>query len=392
MVLVLDCIHPLDTRTRCSFRCKEQDFGWRPCRIRAASDSTGTRWCAEAIAGTSVPKDIDRKNVAIDRFRSPDEYHDMPHVSRHHVVALVGQRSSTFDLSVAAEIFGRDPDVGVPWYRFTVATEFPGPVQFDLGLNLTIEHDLSAFRAADTIIVAGSTPASAAVVQALREAHRRGVRIVSLCAGAFLLAEAGLLDGRKATTHWHVTDLLRSQYAEIDVVNDVLYVDNGDVLTSAGLAAAIDLAIHVVRRDHGADVANRVARNMVVASHRHAGQAQVVRAPAATVARADNLAGTLDWVAGHLDEDMSLKAMARRANLSVRQFSRRFRATTGTTPHQWLIRHRILRAQELLEQGGLSIEEVARCSGFRSAAAMRPHFTRQVTTSPADYRRGFATR
>lgn len=348
-------------------------------------------WCAEAIDGTSVPKDIDRKNVAIDQFRTLDEYHGMPRVPRHRVVALVGQRSSTFDLSVAAEIFGRDPDVGVPWYRFTVATEFPGPVLFDLGLTVTIEQDLSALRAADTIIIAGSTPASTAVVRALREAHRRGVRIVSLCAGAFLLAEAGLLDGRRATTHWHVTDLLRSQYAEIDVLNDVLYVDNGDVLTS-GLAAAIDLAIHVVRRDHGADVANRVARNMVVAPHRHAGQAQVVTAPSATVAQADNLAYTLDWVTGHLDEDMSLRAMASRANLSVRQFSRRFQATTGTTPHQWLIRHRILRAQELLEQGGLSIEEVARSSGFQSAAAMRPHFTRQLTTSPAEYKRSFAHR
>ncbi len=210
--------------------------------------------------------------------------------------------------------------------------------------------------------------------------------------GAFLLAEAGLLDGRKATTHWHITELLHSRYADTDVVNDVLYVDNGDVLTSAGLAAATDLAIHIVRLDHGADVANRVARNMVVASHRHGGQAQFVAAPAATVAPADNLGGTLDWVAGHLDEDMSLKAMASRANLSVRQFSRRFQQTTGTTPHQWLIRHRIFRAQELLEQGGLSIEEVAQCSGFRSAAAMRPHFTRQVTTSPADYTRGFAVR
>jgi transcriptional regulator GlxA family with amidase domain len=330
--------------------------------------------------------------VAIDHFQTLDQYHGMPRVPRHRVVALVGQRSSTFDLSVAAEIFGRDPNVGVPWYRFTVATEFPGPVLFDLGLTLTIKQDLSALRAADTIIIAGLTPASTAVVRALREAHHRGVRIVSLCMGAFLLAEAGLLDGRKATTHWHVTDQLRSQRAEIDVVNDVLYVDNGDVLTSAGLAAAIDLAIYIVRCDHGADVANRVARNMVVAPHRHAGQAQVVTAPAATVARADNLTGTLDWVTTHLDEEMSLKAMASRANLSVRQFSRRFHETTGTTPHQWLIRHRILRAQELLEQGGLSIEEVARSSGFQSAAAMRPHFTRQVTTSPAEYKRSFAAR
>jgi AraC family transcriptional regulator, transcriptional activator FtrA len=310
----------------------------------------------------------------------------------HRVVALVGESSSTFDLSVAAEVFGRDPRIGVPWYRFTVATEFPGCVKFDLGLSLVVDHGLSAFRAADTIIVAGSTLATPDVVRALRDAHRRGVRIVSFCAGTFVLAEAGLLDGRRATTHWHVTDGLRSQYPSIDVVADVLYVDSGDVLTSAGVAAAIDLAIHVVRLDHGADVANRVARNMVVAPHRHGGQAQFVAAPAVTVAPADNLAGTLDWVTSHLADDMSLKTMARSANLSVRQFSRRFQATTGTTPHQWLIHQRVLRAQELLEQGTLSIEEVAQRSGFRSAAAMRPQFTRQVTTSPSDYRRGFAIR
>jgi AraC family transcriptional regulator, transcriptional activator FtrA len=311
---------------------------------------------------------------------------------RHRVVAVVGELSSAFDLSVAAEVFGHDPRVGVPWYRFTVATEFPGRVPFDLGLSLMVDHSLSACRAADTIIVAGATLATPDVVCALRNAHRRGVRIVSLCAGAFVLAEAGLLDGRQATTHWHVTGKLRSLYPNIDVITDVLYVDNGDVLTSAGVAAAIDLAIHLVKLDHGADVANQVARNMVVAPHRHGGQAQFVTAPAVTVAPEDNLAGTLDWLTAHLDEDLSLKLMANNANLSVRQFSRRFQATTGTTPHQWLIHQRVLRAQELLEHDRLSIEEVAQHCGFASAAAMRPHFTRQVTTSPSDYRRGFATR
>jgi AraC family transcriptional activator FtrA len=337
-------------------------------------------------------EDVDRDNLAIDRFDALRQYRDMASRTRHRVVTLVGEQSSAFDLSVAAEVFGRDPQVGVPWYRFTVATEFPGSVQLELGLNLTINHGLSAFRTADTIIVAGSSPASPDLVSALRAAHRRGVRIVSLCAGAFLLAEAGLLDGLRATTHWRLTDLLRSRYPDIDVVTDVLYFDNGNVLTSAGMAAAIDLAIHLVRLDHGAEVANRVARNVVVAPHRHGGQAQFVNAPAATVAPADNLAGTLDWVTAHLDDEMSLKAMARSANLSVRQFSRRFHETTGTTPHQWLIHHRILRAQELLEHGNLSIEEVAHNSGFRSAAAMRPHFMRQVTTSPTDYKRSFAAR
>ena len=229
-------------------------------------------------------KDVERENVAIDRFRALRENRDMARRSRHRVVALVGEQSSVFDLAVAAEVFGRDPHVGVPWYRFTVATEHPGLVQFELGLNLTVDHGLSAFRAADTIIVVGLSPASPDVVRALRAAHRRGVRIVSLCVGAFVLAAAGLLDGRRATSHWHVTGKLRSIYPDIDVVTDVLYVDEGDVLTSAGVAAAIDLAVHLVRLDHGAEVANEIARNMVVAPHRHGGQAQFVKAPAATVA------------------------------------------------------------------------------------------------------------
>jgi AraC family transcriptional regulator, transcriptional activator FtrA len=330
--------------------------------------------------------------VAIDHFCALSEDEDVASPGRHRVVALVGECSSAFDLSVAAEVFGHDPHVGVPWYRFTVATEFPGRVRFDLGLDLMVDRGLSACRAADTIIVAGATLATSDVVRALRNAHRRGVRIVSMCAGTFVLAEAGLLDGRRATTHWHVTGKLRSSYPSVDVVSDVLYVDSGDVLTSAGIAAAIDLAIHLVSLDHGADIANQVARNMLVAPHRLGGQAQFVTAPAATVAAEDNVAGTLDWVTAHLDEDLSLKSMALNANLSVRQFSRRFQETTGTTPHQWLIHQRVLRAQELLEHGSMSIEEVARHSGFRSAAAMRPHFTRQVATSPSDYRRGFATR
>jgi transcriptional regulator GlxA family with amidase domain len=352
-----------------------------------------SRWCAANNPGTSVLNDVIRENVAVDHFYVVREDQDMARSSRHRVVALVGEKSSTFDLSVAAEVFGRDPHVGVPWYRFTVATEFPGRVDFDLGLSVMVDHDLSAFRAADTIIVAGASPTTPSVIHALRDAHRRGVRMVSLCAGTLVLAHAGLLDGRRATTHWHLTGELGSQFPNVDVVTDVLYVDGGgDVLTSAGVAAAIDLAVHVVRLDHGADVANQVARNMVVAPHRHGGQAQFVTAPAVPVAPADNLAATLDWATTHLNEDLSLCTMARSANLSVRQFSRRFQATTGTTPHQWLIHQRVLRAQELLERGTMSIEEVAQHSGFRSAGAMRPHFTRQVTTSPSDYKRSFATR
>ncbi len=309
-----------------------------------------------------------------------------------NVVALVGDGTSMFDLAVAYEVFGHRPPMEIPWYRFTVATEVPGAVRLDLGLSLMIDRGLASFRSADTIIVAGwpeTASASPALVSALRSAHRRGVRMVSFCSGTFLLAAAGLLDGRRATTHWHATDRFRSRYPEVDIDGDVLYVDNGDILTSAGSASAIDLAIHLVRTDHGTQVANLVARQLVVAPHRHGGQAQFVMAPATTVAPGDNLAGTLEWAIGHLEQDLSLATLAHNANLSTRQFSRRFRETTGTTPHQWLIRQRILRARELLEQGTMSMEEVARRSGFGSTSAMRPHFTRLVTTSPTAYKRSF---
>lgn len=317
----------------------------------------------------------------------------MADIRQVHVVALVGEGTSMFDLAVAYEVFGRRPPIESPWYRFTVATEAPGAVQLDLGLTLTIERGISSFRTADTIIVAGwpeTAAASPTLIRALRNAHRRGARIVSFCSGTFLLAAAGLLDGRRATTHWDATDRFRSRYPDVDIDDDVLYVDNGDILTSAGSASAIDLAIHLVRNDHGPHMANLVARQLVVAPHRHGGQAQFVSAPATTIAPEDNLAGTLDWIIGHLEHDLSLTAMAHIANLSTRQFSRRFNEATGTTPHQWLLRQRILRARELLEQGAMSIEQVARHSGFHSTAAMRPHFTRYVTTSPATYKQSFA--
>lgn len=311
----------------------------------------------------------------------------------HHVVAYVADGTNLFELAIVAEVFGIRPEGVDAWYRFTVATEHPGTLRVTPGLRMEINAGLGTFRHADTIIVAGwssAHTASDALCRALQSAHRRGARIVSMCTGAFLLAQAGLLDGRAATTHWNATERFRSQHPEVDLDPDVLYVDDGDILTSAGSASGIDLAIHLVRLDHGAQVANLVARDLVVAPHRQGGQAQFIAAPAAAVAPDDGLAPTLDWITEHLHEDLSLASMARHANLSTRQFSRRFVDTTGTTPHQWLIRQRVLRAQELLEQGGLSVEEVAHRSGFASAAAMRPHFARHVSTSPADYRRCFA--
>jgi transcriptional regulator GlxA family with amidase domain len=227
------------------------------------------------------------------------------------------------------------------------------------------------------------------VVAELQRAHRRGARLASFCSGAFILAAAGLLDGTRATTHWmHARDLAR-EYPDVDVDPGVLYVGDGQVWTSAGTAAAIDLCLHFVRSDHGAEIANVVARRMVVPAHRDGGQAQYVQAPVPECDGDGELAGTLDWAVTHLDRDLSVEDLARRANMSPRTFARRFKAATGTTPLQWLLTQRVVLAQRLLEGTDLPVEIVAGQCGFGSSATLRQHFTRVVGTAPLAYRRAF---
>jgi transcriptional regulator GlxA family with amidase domain len=253
---------------------------------------------------------------------------------------------------------------------------------------------LSALDRADTIVVpawgeAGMTRPPEAMLRALRRAHRRGARLMSVCSGAFALAYAGVLDGLRATTHWRHADHLAAEFPDIDVDPNVLYVDEGQILTSAGTAAGIDLCLHVVRLDHGAEVANAVARRMVVPPHRDGGQAQFVQAPIQEDTASDPLAVTLDWVLEHLDESLTVEVMARRALMSPRTFARRFRDVTGTTPLQWLLRQRILQAQRLLETTELPVEVIAQRCGFGSATVLRTHFKRMLDTSPLTYRRTF---
>lgn len=212
---------------------------------------------------------------------------------------------------------------------------------------------------------------------------------MSVCSGAFALAHAGLLDGRRATTHWRYTDRLAEAFPQVDVDADVLYVDAGQILTSAGTAAGIDLCLHVLRLDHGVEMANAVARRMVVPPHRDGGQAQYVEAPVEADDGTDPLAVTLDWVLAHLDEPLTVDVMAHRALMSPRTFARRFRAVTGTTPLQWLLRQRILQAQRLLEASDLPVEVIAQRCGFGSASVLRTHFKRVLDTSPLAYRRTF---
>ena len=227
--------------------------------------------------------------------------------------------------------------------------------------------------------------------------NRVQVRCLARCAGRSLPASGPKDIARKNLAIDRIGTCGKDRGSDRDIPTSTstktsCYVDDGDIATSAGSASAIDLAIHLVRNDHGSHVANLVAHQLVVAPHRYGGQAQFVTTPATTVAPDNNLAGTLEWIIDHLEQDLSLTTMAHNANLSTRQFSRRFKETTGTTPHHWLLRQRILRARELLEQGSISIEEVARRCGFASTAAMRPHFTRFVTTSPTAYKRSFAPR
>jgi AraC family transcriptional activator FtrA len=228
----------------------------------------------------------------------------------------------------------------------------------------------------------------APLVETVRRAHARGARVASICSGVFVLAAAGLLDGRSATAHWMYTNELASRYPRVKVDCDVLYVDHGDVLTSAGTAAAVDLCLHLVRSDHGSVIANAVARLLVVPPHREGGQAQYIDHVVPSNAR-DSLASTFDRALAHLDQPITVADLARRAHVSPRTLARRFQSTTGTSPLRWLLQQRIRRAQELLETTDHPVERIATWCGFGSAANFRQHFTRMVRTSPQAYRRTF---
>ena len=314
------------------------------------------------------------------------------------VATLVYDAVNPFELAVATEVFGVErPELGVPWYRFLVCAVEPRPIRAALGLLLSAPNTLEDAAAADTIIIPGARPALTrvplALLETLRQAYDRGARLVALCTGTFVLAEAGLLDGRRVSTHWAWAAELAARYPRVRVDARALYIDDGQVLTSAGTAAAIDLALHVVRKDYGAEVAARVARRMVVPPHREGGQAQYIETPISLPAECEEpFAETVAWMSEHLDEELTVEEMAARAVMSSRTFARRFLAMMGTTPHQWLLRQRVMLARRLLETTDEPVEAVAVRCGFRSAAAMRPHFQRLVQTAPQAYRGAFRRR
>jgi transcriptional regulator GlxA family with amidase domain len=310
----------------------------------------------------------------------------------HRVVAVPLAGVRALDLAAPAHFFGH---LGKQRYDFALAAEAPGPVRTSSGFEILAEAGPEAISSADTVVVPGYSqpeePPAEAVLDALRIAAGRGARMVAICTGAFALAHAGLLDGRRATTHWASAEALAAGFPLVDVDPDVLFVDEGSVLTSAGVAAGLDLCLHIVRVDHGSELANAFARRTVVAPHRDGGQAQFIDLPVppATDAVA-GFAATRAWALERLDEPLDVATLARHAVVSPRTFARRFRAETGTTPHKWLLDQRILHARQLLESSTSSIEEVAHRSGFGSAASLRDHFKRRTGTSPLAYRRTFS--
>ncbi|MFD7631640.1 helix-turn-helix domain-containing protein [Streptomyces sp. NPDC059851] len=297
-----------------------------------------------------------------------------------------------FELSLACEVFGSDLTHLVdPWYRFSVCGS--GPVVVDR-FRLEPDEGLDGLARADTVIVPGWADVDrdppVELVDAVRAAHGAGARVVSLCTGTFVLAAAGLLDGRRATTHWAHTGELARRHPGITVDPDVLYVDNGSVLTSAGKAAAMDLCLHLVRLDHGTTIANTIARRLVVPPHREGGQAQFVRTPVPAPGN-HPLAELLPWILARLDEPLTVEDLAREARMSSRHLTRRFKTVTGTTPLQWLHGQRIRHAQELLEGTDATIEVIATTTGMGTATTLRRHFNRAVGVPPDTYRRTFRT-
>ena len=261
------------------------------------------------------------------------------------------------------------------------------------GLACPVPYDLGAIRTADLVIIPNwrdpAEPPPSPLLEALRAAHARGARVAGLCSGAFVLAAAGLLDDRPATTHWALAGMLAQMYPKVHVQPGLLFIDDGDVLTAGGGAAGMDLGLHLLRAHCGADVANRLARYMVVPPHRSGGQAQYIESPGLELDEADPVGETLTWALGRLDQALPVETLARRAQMSRRTFDRRFREITGTAPLTWLTYQRVLRAQQLLESTRLPVEEVARRCGFSSAAALRPHFRRFTGSAPAAYRSTF---
>ncbi|MBM9503572.1 helix-turn-helix domain-containing protein [Actinacidiphila acididurans] len=312
-----------------------------------------------------------------------------------NVVAVVLDGVHPFELGVVCEVFGLDRgDEGLPVYDFAVVSAEGRELSTHAGFGLVADPDLSRLEQADLIAVpAGDSYAvrdfPPELLAALRAAVDRGATVLSVCAGVFVLAAAGLLDGRRCAAHWRHTEELARRYPRAQVEGDVLYVDDTGVVTSAGTAAGIDACLHLVRKEQGTAVANGIARRMVVPPHREGGQAQYVDRPLPR-AKTDTVGQVLSWMERHLDREVTIEDLAARAHMSPRTFARRFQQETGTTPYRWLLGQRVLLARELLEGTDETIDAISVRAGFGNAATLRHHFARWTGTTPHAYRRAFA--
>ena len=310
------------------------------------------------------------------------------------VCAIAFDGMPLFEFSIAVELFGLDrPEMGPDWYSFQVASFDGKPCRTTAGLRVEADAGLDILEDAGTIIIPGwplHLPVPQKLIDLLVCGYARGARIVTICSGAFVLAAAGLLKGRRATTHWKYTDHVREHYPDIEIVPDVLYVDEGQILTSAGSAAGIDLCLHLIRRDYGPEAANKVARRLVVPPHRDGGQAQFIERAVPIVYESDRLGPLLDRMRANLHKEHRIGDLARQAGMSERTFLRRFSEATGTTPAKWLLTARLAEARDHLEASDISVEEVAARTGFGTTTNLRHHFREHLNTTPTAYRQTFA--
>ncbi|MCQ4084471.1 helix-turn-helix domain-containing protein [Streptomyces sp. RB6PN25] len=312
---------------------------------------------------------------------------------RHRVVVIVDENSNPFELGCATEVFGlRRPEIGRDLYDFTLCSPEPCTPMRDGFFTLTSVAGLEAADSADTVIVPNrpdvDVPRRPAVLDAIRRAHARGARLVGFCSGAFTLAEAGVLDGRRATAHWQWADSFRTRFPSVRLEADVLFVDDGDILTAGGSAAALDLGLHIVRRDHGAEIANSVSRRLVFAAHRDGGQRQFIERPVPDPLD-ESLAPVLTWAQERLDSPLTVADLAARAAVSPATLHRRFRAQLGTTPLAWLTSQRLALACRLIERGESRFDVVAHRSGLGTATNLRALMRRETGLTPSAYRHRF---
>jgi AraC family transcriptional regulator, transcriptional activator FtrA len=319
------------------------------------------------------------------------------------VVAVAYDGLCAFEFGIATELFGLDrPELGVPWYEYRAVAASREPMRALGGITISATHDLRYIRQAGTIVLPGwkskDVEPPPELLRAIRTAHSKGARVMSICSGVYVLAATGLLDGQPATTHWRYVEHLAEKYPSIDVQPNVLYIDNGQTLTSAGSAAGIDLGLHLIRRDFGSTIAGEVARRLVVPPQREGGQAQFIRYPTPSTAVLESnaacegaIASTKTWVLANLHRELTVSVMAKYAHMSTRTFARRFVGETGTTPLAWVLTQRLRYSQQLLETTAKSLDQIATASGFASLETMRHHFRHALGTSPSRYRSTFGT-